>query len=165
MEWTYDRIAQWFDMYFEAVCNYQGDLETVPNLKKYFSEDLQLTMYTSPSSPPAVVMSRDDLLISFVHPGLQEDIAPQHLAVDEKKMIVAVQFEISFKDRRTGTKWPPLQASAHYHLTVDENRDLKIARIYYWTEKLPEDMFDFWARYRDEALRRCARDSINLKEG
>jgi len=163
MEWTYSKIAQWFERYFEEVCKYQGDLETVSNLKKFFSADLELKMYTSPSSPPARSMSLEDLLISFVHPGLQEDIVPQHLAIDVEKMIVAVQFEICFMDRPSKTEWQPLQASAHYHLTVDENQDLKIARIYYWTEKLPEDLFDFWARRREEALRHCALRYLNSK--
>ena len=163
MEWTYDEIAKWFEGYFEAVCKYQGNLETVPNLKKYFAADLELIMYTAPSSPPAVSMSLDELLISFVHPGLQEDIAPQYFAIDLRKMIVAVQFKIRFMDKPTGTKWPSIQASAHYHLEVDESRNLKIARIYYWTEKLPEDLFGYWASHREKALRQCALSFINSK--
>ena len=152
MELTYDNISKWFDVYFDDVRKNQGDLETVPNLRKYFTKDLELTMYTSPASPPAKKMSRDELLISFIHPGLQEDIEPRYYAIDLKQLIVAVQFEIRFMDKPSETKWPPLQASAHYHLTVDENKDLKIKRIYYWTEALPTDLFDFWARHRDEAL-------------
>jgi hypothetical protein len=163
MEWTYDKIAKWFDGYFEDVCKYQGSLETVPNLKKYFSSEMELTMYTAPSSPPPVSMSRDELLISFVHPGLQEDIAPEHYAIDVKKMIVAVQFKIRFTDKPSGTKWQPVQASAHYHLSVDENRDLKITKIFYWTEKLPEDLFGFWAAHRERAFRHCALGYINSK--
>lgn len=152
MEWTYDNISKWFDVYFEDVRKSQGDLETVPNLKRYFSKDLELTMYTSPSSPPPVRMSLDTLLISFVHPGLQEDILPQYYAIDLRRLIVAVQFEIRFADKPSGTKWQPLQASAHYHLIVDENKDLIISKIYYWTEALPQDLFDFWAKHREEAL-------------
>jgi hypothetical protein len=163
MEWTYDTIAEWFDVYFEDVRKNQGDLETVPNLRKYFSADLELTMYTAPSSPPAKSMSRDELLISFVHPGLYEDIRPKHYAIDVPRMIVAVQFEIRFIDKPSQTEWPPLQASAHYHLTVDKNGDLKIRRIYYWTEALPKDLFDFWARRREEALNRHALSFINSK--
>ena len=163
MEWTYDNIAKWFDRYFEDVCKYQGSLETVPNLKKYFSPEMELTMYTAPSSPPPASMSRDELLISFVHPGLQEDIAPEHFAIDVKKMVVAVQFKIRFTDKPTGTKWQPVQASAHYHLAVDENRDLKITRIFYWTEKLPDDLFDFWIAHRERAFRHHALSYINSK--
>jgi hypothetical protein len=163
MEWTYDSIAKWFEGYFEDVRKSQGDLETAPNLKKYFSSDMELMMYTAPSSPPGKRMSRDDLLISFVHPGLYEDIVPRHYAIDVNRMIVAVQFEIHFMDRPSGTDWQPLQASAHYHLIVDENKDLRIRRIFYWTEALPEDLFDFWSRRREEAFRQHALLYINLK--
>ncbi len=163
MEWTYDEIAKWFDGYFEDVCKYQGSLETVPNLRKYFSEDLELMMYTAPSSPPGLSMSRDELLISFVHPGLQEDIDPQHCVIDTRKMMVAVQFKIRFTDKPTGTKWRSVQASAHYHLKIGEDQNLKIAKIYYWTEALPEDLFEFWSRHREKALKHCALNYINSK--
>ena len=156
MEWTYEKITQWFERYFEDVCRYQGSLETVPNLRRYFSEDLKLRMYTSPSSPPAVTMSRDDLLFSFIHPGLQEDIKPKQMVVDVEKRIVAVRFEIRFKDMPSKTEWPPLEASAHYELVSDENGGIKISRIHYWTEKLPGDLFEFWGRRREEELRRSA---------
>ena len=163
MEWTYEKIAKWFDGYFKDVCKYQGSLDTVSNLKKYFSAEMELTMYTAPSSPPAASMSRDELLVSFIHPGLQEDIDPEHFAIDVKKMIVAVQFKIRFTDKPTDTKWKPIQASAHYHLAVDENKDLKIIRIFYWTEKLPEDLFDFWANHRERAFRQYALGYIHSK--
>jgi hypothetical protein len=163
MEWTYDEIAQWFEKYFEAVCKYQGSIDTVSNLKEYFSADLELLMYTAPSSPPAVSMSRDELLISFIHPGLQEDIVPRNYAIDTKKLIVAVQFTIHFVDKPTVRKWPPIQASAHYHLIVDANRELKIAKIFYWTDKLPEDLFGIWGERREEALKNCVLQSIHSK--
>jgi len=161
MEWNYDTIRKWFELYFEDVRCSQGSLETVPNLRKYFTADLELILYTSPSSPPARHMTRDELLISFVHPGLQEDIVPRHFAIDTKQMVVAVQFEIRFSDRPSQTEWLPLQASAHYHLTVDENMDLKIKRIQYWTESLPEDLFACWAAHREEELSRHALKYIN----
>ncbi len=163
MEPTYENISKWFDVYFDDVRKSQGDLETVPNLKKYFASDLELTMYTAPSPPPRKAMSRDALLLSFVHPGLQEDILPRYYAIDVKQMIAVVQFEIRFSDAPSGKKWAPVQASAHYHLAIDENKDLKIRKIHYWTEALPEDLFEFWARHRDEALTRYAMSFINAK--
>lgn len=161
MEWTYDNISRWFDAYFEDVRKNQGDLKTVPNLKKYFASDMELMMYTSPAPPPRRPMSRDALLLSFVHPGLHEDIVPKFYAIDVTRMIVAVQFEIRFLDKPSGTKWAPLQASAHYHLVTDENRELRIRRIYYWTEALQEDLFEIWAERRNEALMQHALNYIN----
>lgn len=163
MEWTYENISKWFDVYFEDVRKSQGALETVPNLRKYFTADLELMMYTSPAPPPRKPMTRDALLVSFVHPGLQEDIVPRSYAIDVQQMIVAVQFEIRFADKPSGTAWAPLQASAHYHLVLDENRDLKIRRIYYWTEALPGDLFEIWARRREEALTKHALGFLNAK--
>jgi hypothetical protein len=163
MEFTYENILKWFDGYFEDVRKSQGALETVPNLKKYFASDLELMMYTAPSPPPVKPMSRDALLLSFVHPGLQEDIIPRCYIVDVKQMIVAVQFEIRFSDRPSGKEWAPLQASAHYHLVLDENKNPKIRRIHYWTEALPGDLFEFWAKHRDEALAMHAISFINAK--
>jgi len=162
MELIDENISKWFDGYFEDVRKNQGDIETVPNLKKYFTTDFELMMYTAPSPPPRKPMTRDALLMSFVHPGLQEDIVPRHYAIDLKRMIVAVQFEIRFSDKPSAKKWDPIQASAHYHLTVDENKELKIRRIYYWTETLP-DVFEIWGRRRDEALARHALSYINAK--
>jgi hypothetical protein len=161
MELTYEDISKWFDAYFEDVRKSQGDLKTVPNLRKFFTSDMELMMYTSPSPPPRKPMSRDALLVSFVHPGLHEDIVPRSYAIDVKQMIVAVQFEIRFADKPSGTKWAPLQASAHYHLVVDKKKDLKIKRIYYWTENLPGDLFEIWAQRRNEAFTLHALNFIN----
>jgi hypothetical protein len=136
MDFAYDQISIWLDGYFEDVRRYQGDLETVPNLKKYFAADLELVMHTAPSSP--LQMSRDALLLSFVHPGLQEDIMPRHYVIDVMQMIIAVQFEINFSDQPSGNKWPPLQASAHYQLIVDEDKILKIKKSITGRERSPE---------------------------
>jgi hypothetical protein len=57
--------------------------------------------------------------------------------------------------------WATLQASAHYHLAIDESGMLKIRRIYYWTEALPADLFEIWARRREEALAKHALRFIN----
>ena len=163
MEFTYENIMKWFEGYFEEVRKSQGTLDTVPNLKRFFAPDLELMMYTAPGSPPAKSMSRDALLLSFVHPGLHEDIIPQCFVIDVKQMIVVVQFEIRFRDKPSRKEWIPLQASAHYHLVVDKNEGLKIRKIHYWTEALPGDLFEFWTKYRDEALAANALAFINSK--
>ena len=159
MELTYVNISKWFDVYFEEVRKSQGNLETVPNLKKYFAPDLELMMYTASSGK--LSMSRDALLISFVHPGLYEEILPRYYVIDLKQMMVVVQFEIGFRDEPSDKQWAPLQASAHYHLTVDEDKELKIRKIHYWTESLPGDLFEIWAKRREEALTRHALRYIN----
>jgi hypothetical protein len=164
MELTCENVVKWFDCYFEDVRTNQGNLETVPKLGKYFASDFEFRMYTGPSPSPGKPMSRDELLISFVHPGLHEEIIPQYYAVGLEQMIVAVQFEIRFSDEPSGKKWPPLQASAHYHLLIDQNKEMKIRRIHYWTEALPGEIFEYWARRREEALTKHAMNYINACE-
>jgi len=161
MDLSYDCISKWFDTYFEDVRRYQGNLETVPQLKKYFAADFELMMHTAPSGP--LRMSRESLLLSFVHPGMQEDITPCHYAIDMKQMIIAVQFEINFSDRPSGNKWPPLQAGAHYQLIVDDDKIPKIKRVDYWTQTLPPDLLELWTKRRDEALAKFALGYINTE--
>ena len=138
-------------------------LETVPNLSEIFCCGPRTDDVHEPGLTPAALMSRDALLVSFVHPGLFEEIIPKYYAIDLKQMIVVVQFEIRFSDEPSGKKWAPLQASAHYHLEVDESSDLKIRRIHYWTEALPVDLFEFWGKYGQEALTKLATEYINSK--
>lgn len=151
-EFTLDYILDWFKNYFESVRVNQGDLKTVPKLREFFASDLIVTMYSTPSSPPPKTFTRDELLMSFVHPGLQEDLIPNYYVVDLERMITVVQFEIQFKDIPSGKTWDSLQASAHYHLKVDTTGKLKIHRIHYWTEQLPVDLFEYWKKYREKAL-------------
>jgi hypothetical protein len=167
MEVTYENILSWFDTYFEDANKNQGPLETVPNLKKYFTADFEFMMYTAPPffTPP---LSREGLLMLFVHPGLHEALRPQYYVVDVKQMIVVVQFELQFTDEPSGKEWPPLQASAHYHLILDENKNLKIKKIQYWTESAPpedfESLFNVWNGAKDKALMEHAIEYINTKQ-
>jgi len=166
MDLTYEKAAKWFDAYFEDVNRQQGPIETVPNLRKYFTADFEFWMYTGRASMKRP-LSRDELLMLFVHPGLHEALKPQYYVIDAKRMIVVVQFEIRFVDQSSGTTWPPKQASAHYHLAVDENNKLRIKKIQYWTETFPPDVFaslyTSWDAYREKALRALATSYLNTK--
>jgi hypothetical protein len=103
----------------------------------------------------------------FVHPGLHEALRPQHYVVDVKQMMVVVQFELQFTDEPSKKAFPPKQASAHYHLILDENKDLKIKKIQYWTESAPLDvmapMYALWTEYRETALRDLGMNFFNSR--
>ncbi len=152
MEFTYESALHWFEAYYKDVDKSQGNLDTVPNLKKYFTPDLEFIMYTTPVSSSTTSRSRDVLLMSFVHPGLHETLIPRYYVVDVKQMIVVVQFEIRFSDKPSRQTWPPIQASAHYHLVLDEKKDLRIRKIHYWTGPLPGEIGELWTERRNEAL-------------
>jgi hypothetical protein len=93
--------------------------------------------------------------MTFIHPGLHEALMPNYYVIDVKRRIVVVQFQIEFVDEQSGEKWPPLQASAHYHLVPDESEGLKIKLIKYWTQSSTEDLtslFDLWNACKEKAL-------------
>jgi hypothetical protein len=154
VEFTYENVLKWLDGYFKAFNKNAGPLETVPNMKKYFSPDLEFWTYNMANGERP--MSREALLMTMVHPGLHEELAPREYIVDVKRMVVVVQFQLQFNDEPSGKIWPAKQASAHYHFTLDENKDLKIKKIQYWTEAgLPDEgppMMELWRNYREKAL-------------
>lgn len=158
MEPTYEAIAEWLDGYFAAVNKNQGPIETVVNLRDYFTPDFRFVAYTvRPEKEP---LSREELLLLFVHPGLQEDLTPNYYVIDVKRLIAVVQFEERFTDRSSGTSWPPVQASAHYHLVTDKDRGLRIKNIQFWVETFTDafvPMFQIWEKRRQEALAHMAK--------
>jgi hypothetical protein len=157
MEMTQERVLEWFARYFEAVARNQGDMKTAENLKVYFTPDLEFVMHTASPSSTTAPKDLESLIMSFVHPGLQEQLTPRYYVVDVGQMITVVQFEIRFSDKPTGRVWPPVQASAHYHLVADSELGLKIAKIEYWTGHLPAEVLEVWAERRQQALAASAR--------
>jgi hypothetical protein len=156
MVMTRQQIADWLDEYFATANAKQGDLDTVPEIGKYFADELEFWMYTAPPFlvPP---LSKDELLMTFVHPGLQEDLTPQYYVIDPDTMKAVVQFEIRFRHEASGKAWRKLQASAHYHLRAGTGGALQITKILYWTQSSnPEDdfesMYDVWAQAKLGAL-------------
>jgi len=153
MEFTYDNIVKWLDNYFGAFNKYAGHLETVPNMKEFFTPDLEFWSYNVPNETRP--STREGLLTSMMHPGLHEELTPQYYVVDERQKIAVVQLQLQFTEEPTKTVYPPKQASAHYHFVHDENQDLKIKKILYFVEHRPPDepnMRDLMKKYRDKAL-------------
>jgi len=153
---SYEQIAGWLDEYFRAVNQNQGGLELVANSRRFFAEDLEFWMYTTNSvAGMPLPLNREQLLLSFVHPGLHEKITPNYYVIDVNTLKVVVQFQLAFRDVESGTDWQPRQASAHYHLKSDATGGLQIAKIQYWTEVAQDDfgpVLELWARGREKAL-------------
>jgi hypothetical protein len=150
------QIADWLDAYFQAANDKQGPIESVAGLRPYFADDLQFWMFTPPPfiTPP---LSRDELLMTFVHPGIHEQLTPKSYAIDVETMEAVVQFELCFTHRASGKSWRPLQASAHYDLRADDKGGIIIGRIQYWTESHRagddfESLFELWNRDKEQAL-------------
>ena len=165
MEFTHENAIIWFDNYFAAFNKNAGPLESVPEMMRYFTPDLEFWPYNMAAGSVPRPSSRDQLLMTMVHPGLHEHLEPREYIIDPKRMVVVVQFQLSFTDEVTGAKWPPRQASAHYHLVNDENTGFKIKKIQYFTEaSVPETtsptMREIWKKYKDKALEELATNWI-----
>jgi hypothetical protein len=154
LEFTYDAAVQWFDAYFRFFNKYSGPLETVPNMEKFFTADLEFWPFNMPNTEQP--LSREQLLMTMVHPGLHEILTPREYVVDLERMVVVVHFQLQFKDDASGRVWPARQASAHYYLVMDDNKNIKIKKIVYFTEAhAPDDhkvLREIWAKYREQAL-------------
>ena len=156
MSMTRDQIAQWLDEYFAAANEQQGAVESVAYLRRFFTDDFQFWMYTAPPfiTPP---LDRDGLLMTFVHPGIYEQLTPKYYVIDVESLVAVVQFELCFRHEMSGKAWRPLQASAHYHLRVDGSGRMQIGKIQYWTQShVAEDdydsLFGLWDDAKQSAL-------------
>jgi hypothetical protein len=152
MRITYANIIKWFDAYFEDFNQKAGPLEAVSEMTKYFTPDLEFWAFNQTGERPS---SRETLLMTMVHPGLHEHLTPREYIVDLRQLIVVVQFQVQFSDKPSGKIWPPKQASTHYHLVMDEKKELKIKKILYFMEHRPPEESsyrDLWIKYREQAL-------------
>jgi hypothetical protein len=156
VSYSREQISDWLDEYFRAVNQNQGGPELVAGSRRFFAEELEFWMYTTNSvAGMPLPLSREQLLLSFVHPGLHETITPNYYVIDVDTLKVVVQFQLAFRDVESGIEWQPRQASAHYHLKADADGGLQIAKIHYWTEVAQDDfepILALWARGRERAL-------------
>jgi hypothetical protein len=132
MELTYDNVIKWFDAYFQAFNDNEGNPQTAENMRQYFMPDLEFYSYNmADEEKPTGV---DHLISAIEHPGFHEVFRPQYYVYDEKQKILVAQLELQFTETSTGMVFPAKMASAHYHIVQDENKNLKIKKALYWVE-------------------------------
>jgi hypothetical protein len=152
MEFTHDNVQKWFNDYFTEFNRCNGDPKKVPDMEKYFTEDLQFISYILGVKRPD---NREGLLNSMIHPGLLEDLKPEEIVIDERNKSVAVILRVQFKEETTGTLFPVKHNCAIYQLVDDDRGSWKIRKISYFTEHRPPeepDMKSLMRKYREQAL-------------
>jgi hypothetical protein len=152
MEFTYDNVHKWFESYFAEFNECNGDPEKVPNMEKYFTDNLQFISYIHGVKRPD---NRQGLLNSMVHPGLLEDLKPEEMVIDERNRTVAVILRVQFREVPTNTLFPAKHNCAIYQLVDDGKGSMKIDKISYFTEhRSPEevDMKSLMKKYREQSL-------------
>ena len=152
MEFTRENIKKWFEDYFNEFNECNGDPEKVPNMEKYFSEELQFISYFPGVKRPD---DRQGLLNTMVHPGLLEELTPEMMVIDTDSQSVTVILRVQFKEEPTGTVYPAKHNCAVYNLTYDRNGELKIYKISYFAEHRSPDEVDMkvlMRKYREKSL-------------
>lgn len=89
--------------------------------------------------------------------GIHERLSPKYYVIDADSMLTVVQFELQFLHSESGKTWPPLLASAHYHLREDAAGEIVIGKIQYWTQSHQpgddfESLFELWSSAKEQAL-------------
>ena len=151
MELTYDNVIKWFDDYFNAFNENEGNHETAQNMRQYFTPDLEFYSYNMPDEEKPT--GREHLIRAIEHPGFHEVFRPQYYVYDERQKILVAQLELQFTETSTGTVFPAKMASAHYHFVQDENQDIKLKKILYFVEATsPAEprLVDRMRKYREE---------------
>ena len=152
MEFKYDNVRKWFEDYFEEFNECNGDPQKVPNMEKYFTEDLQFISYMVGVKRPD---DRQGLLNSMIHPGLLEDLKPEVMVIDEHSKSVAVILRVQFREVPTDTLFPAKRNCAIYQLVDDGKGGMKISSISYFAEHRPPeeiDMKTLMKKYREQSL-------------
>ena len=152
MKFTHDNVRKWFEDYFADFNRCNGNPKLVPDMGKYFTDDLTFTSYILGVKRPD---DRDGLLRTMVHPGLLEELVPEEMIIDEKRMAVAVILRVQFKEEPTGTLFPAKHNCAFYQLVRGGEHGLQIRTISYFTEhRSPDepDMKSLMKKYREQAL-------------
>lgn len=155
MEFDYKEIMEFFmdgeTGYFKAYSTLAQNPETINEMNRYYSPDVKVKQYF----PMLIVSDREQFLhLSSSHPGIQETLLPEHIAVDEKQGLVGVLLNASFKIKETGELIEQM-FTAHYKLTRDENNTLKIITLWIFAEYVPpgkQNIIDLYEEAFKEAL-------------
>jgi len=153
MTLSYDDIVKWVKEYFEAYGTYGQSPETVHRMNDYFAPDLRFRPYMAAlGGPEKGFNSREEFLRTAIsHPSWYEKLTPVDIAVDERRMAVAVLFGMEVFNRKTGEVAVKKSAMAHYELVQDGNDSLKIKTIRFFWEVLPPGVPEFYDLFKKGA--------------
>jgi hypothetical protein len=149
MEFTYDNIVKFITDNFETFNTYAYDPKTIHRMNDYFAPDLEFTPYVAGIGHTT---GRDTFLqILLSHPSSLEKLAPEDIAVDERRKVAVVQIKAELSDSKTGEILVKKRYYVRYSLALDENNTIKIEKINLFWEVLPPgalEIDDVFARDR-----------------
>ena len=130
MESIYGDIVRFMEEYFPAYSQYAQLYETQYFMDKFYAPEL--------SFDDGVVNSREEWYgRCLAHPAIQDKLTVEHLFVDEKQKEVGALLKTQAVDRATGDVLLELRMNVLYNLKIDDDRDIKIAKVRVFLESDP----------------------------
>ena len=136
MELDYESIVKFMNDYLRDFSTLGQDPKTRDEIKKYYAPDLE-TVPMAPGVRPSV--SREQFLRRVTeHPGLRETMTPLELIIDDRRKAVVAFMKVELRDEATGEVLSAIHMSGHYHLILDEDKNIRIKKLMAFSERLPD---------------------------
>jgi hypothetical protein len=152
MELTYDSILAWMHKYFDTYSQYGQKAETADRMHEFFAPDLRFIPYIAGIGGPEGGFHSAEEFVNTAkhHPSWYERLIPDDITIDERRNIVVVLFRMEVVDTNKDEVAIRKSALAHYQLILDENKDIKINKILFFWQTLPEGQKEFYELFPGE---------------
>ena len=150
MELTYDNILAWMKRYFDTYSEYGQKAESADRMKEFFAPNLRFIPYIAGIGGPEGSFHSADEFINTAksHPAWYERLIPDDITIDERRNTVVVLFRMEVVDVNKNEIAIKKSALAHYQLILDENEDIKINKILFFWEVMPEGFKEFYDLFK-----------------
>ena len=140
MEFNYDSIMQFMQDYFRDFVLYSHFPETAYHMHDYFAPDLEFIPYMVGNRH---ISGRDTFIrLLTSHPSSIETLVPADIMVDDKQKTAVVLISSEVSDSVTKKVLVRKKYMVIYQLKLDEKSTIKIGRIHYFEETLPQGTLD-----------------------
>jgi hypothetical protein len=131
MKSMYDDIISFMKKYFHAYSEKGQVEETQHFMDKFYAPDLVFD--------DGVMTSREQWYIAcLAHPAIQDKLTLEHLFVDEKQKEAGALVKTQAIDRASGKVLLEMKLYTLYNLKIDQNKEMKIARVKVFLESDPQ---------------------------
>ena len=152
MELTYDNILAWMKRYFATYSEYGQKAETADKMLEFFAPDLRFIPYIAGIGGPegGFHSAAEFVETAKHHPSWYERLIPDDITIDERRNTVVVLFRMEVVDTAKNEITIKKSALAHYQLALDGNQDIRINKILFFWETLPEGSKEFYELFPGE---------------
>lgn len=147
MSYSYDEIKDFMLSYFPDYAEKAQDPVLQPAMDRYYAPDIVFDN--------GVVNSRDLWYkICLSHPAVVDTMTVDRLCIDEKNLFVSARILSKPIERATGKVLAEIDMNAFYTLKINEEGQLRIARIEVFIESTPGKLEQMMQAYGMKSMSR-----------